>query len=134
MAKKTEGNGVDQFMDSLEGPIKEISEALRTVVRENMPGATELMAHGVPGYSASQSSHDRVVYIYPHSNWVNLGFFFGSDLPDPQKLLTGDGIRMRHVKIRHKNEVTNPAISELIRKAWEKAPGDMERIRKKKRL
>jgi hypothetical protein len=53
---------------------------------------------------------------------VNFGFFFGAGLPDPNKLMMGEGKRLRHVKIRSVDEATNPALSKLISATWEEAP------------
>ena len=36
----------------------------------------------------------------PTSKWVNLGFYQGVGLADPEGLLEGTGAKMRHVKIR----------------------------------
>ncbi len=43
---------------------------------------------------------DGYAYILPHGAWVNLGFFQGAGLADPEGLLTGTGARLRHVKVR----------------------------------
>lgn len=57
-------------------------------------------------------------YILPHSKWVNLGFYKGADLPDPDKLLEGTGAKLRHIKIRSLEECGNPRLVELIRNAF----------------
>jgi hypothetical protein len=49
---------------------------------------------------------------------VNLGFFRGSDLPDPQVLLEGNGRFMRHVKLRHGCEIDASALAMLIDLAY----------------
>ncbi len=58
------------------------------------------------------------VYIMPHSKWVNLGFYKGALLDDPDGLLEGTGAKMRHLKIRSLDECDRPAILELIRRAF----------------
>jgi hypothetical protein len=40
------------------------------------------------------------VYLAPQRDWVNLGFFHATSLPDPAGVLEGTGVRMRHVKVR----------------------------------
>ena len=57
------------------------------------------------------------VYILPHTAWINLGFYKGTDLPDPKGLLEGTGARMRHVKIRTAKEAEQPAVRALIKAA-----------------
>ncbi|MFN6977658.1 MAG: DUF1801 domain-containing protein, partial [Gemmobacter sp.] len=53
-------------------------------------------------------------YMMPHRAHVNLGFFHGVDLPDPDGLLTGTGKRLRHVKITEPAQVATPAIRALL--------------------
>ena len=57
-------------------------------------------------------------YILPHSAWVNLGFYRGSGLPDPEGLLEGTGARMRHVKIRSLDDAQRPALRSLVAAAY----------------
>jgi hypothetical protein len=56
-------------------------------------------------------------YIMPHRRWINLGFYRGAHLPDPDSLLEGSGKNMRHVKIRSQEETGNPSIEALIESA-----------------
>lgn len=58
------------------------------------------------------------VYIIPHRQWINLGFYKGADLDDPTGLLGGTGAKMRHIKLHDTEEAGNPAISELIAAAF----------------
>lgn len=53
-------------------------------------------------------------YTMPHRAHVNLGFFHGVDLPDPEGLLAGTGKRLRHVKITEPAQVARPAIRALM--------------------
>ena len=53
-------------------------------------------------------------YILPHGRWVNLGFYHGVDLPDPEALLEGSGARLRHVKVRSREDVDRAAVRALI--------------------
>lgn len=56
-------------------------------------------------------------YIIPHKNWINLGFYKGAHLSDPDDLLEGTGKNMRHVKIRNLDDISNPATNALIKAA-----------------
>lgn len=123
---------IDTFFNSLPEPNKAICTALRKVILDNMPGTIEIIAHGVPGYTITGKSSDRIVYIAPQNGWVNLGFFFGADIPDPEGLITGEGKRMRHIKITDKKQAASPAIKEIIKQAWAKAPGDIASLKAKK--
>ena len=48
---------------------------------------------------------------------MNLGFYHGAMLPDPDGLLDGTGKRLRHVKIRDVATAKSPAVARLLRAA-----------------
>ena len=56
-------------------------------------------------------------YILPYTDWVNLGFYQGANLPDPEGLLEGTGAKLRHVKVRDIASADTPAIRALIQSA-----------------
>jgi hypothetical protein len=58
-------------------------------------------------------------YLMPFAAWVNLGFYKGTDLPDPEGLLEGTGSKLRHVKIRSLDAAERPAIRALLAAALE---------------
>ena len=49
---------------------------------------------------------------------VNVGFFRGAALPDPSRLLQGDGKYMRHVKLRPGTAVDTSSLEALIAVAY----------------
>jgi len=59
------------------------------------------------------------VYIPPYNHWVNLGFYRGSGLPDPDGLLEGKGMKLRHVKVRDLDGADTPALRALILAAYD---------------
>jgi hypothetical protein len=42
---------------------------------------------------------------------------YGAELPDPAKLLEGSGKLLRHVRITQMDQLSNPALKELIKVA-----------------
>jgi len=129
---------VEEFLFGLSPDVQAITRELVTVTRKRMPGAHEFIYHNAVGYSVSDSPFDRICYIAPQrKGYVNLGFFFGAGLPDPKKLLIGDGKRLRHVKIWHVEEAKNPALAKLIAQTWKEAPESIVKFhatQKKSRL
>ena len=106
--------------------VKPIYQALQSMARKKMPGAYEMLYHNAIGYSLSESPLDRICYIAHQSKgYVNFGFFFGADLPDPTGLIQGEGKRIRHVKVFSIEEAKNPALLKLVEGAWEKAENDI---------
>ena len=43
---------------------------------------------------------EHFCYISAQKDDVNLGFYYGAELPDPEELLQGTGKLLRHVKVR----------------------------------
>ena len=119
---------IEKYIAKLPAGEQGICKKLHAVILVAMPGVHCMIHYGVPGYSYTPSGFDRICYIMPQSSWVNLGFFFGADIPDPRKLLTGTGKRMRHIKIYTAEDAANPAIIPLLKTAWKKAGDDMRRF------
>ena len=57
-------------------------------------------------------------YVNVFTSHVNVGFFQGASLPDPARLLQGEGKRMRHVKLRPGTAVDDAALARLIETAY----------------
>ncbi len=57
-------------------------------------------------------------YVNAFTKHVNVGFFHGADLPDPQGLLEGSGKFMRHVKLGPGRAVDPAALTTLIETAY----------------
>ena len=97
-----------------------ISHMLRDMVRTAMPAAIEVLyaKHNHIGYGLSESMADRIAYICPMKDYVRLGFMFGGEPPDSQRLLAGEGKRLRHVKVWSVKEARNPALKRLVKAAW----------------
>ncbi len=120
---------VDQWLERLPPELQKITRELIDVARKNMPNVQEFIYHDAAGYSVNNSPFDRICYIAPQKKgYVNFGFFFGAGLPDPQKLLTGEGKRLRHVKIRSVDEAKNPALAQLIAATWKEAPKSVAKV------
>lgn len=102
--------------------LQPVAERLRELVIDIDPETVEVVRLGdraaTYGLGPKKMS-EGYVYIMPHKNWVNLGFYRGVDLPDPDRLLEGTGQRLRHVKMRSLAEVDHPGVRELIAAAYD---------------
>ncbi|HRQ40886.1 MAG TPA: DUF1801 domain-containing protein [Chloroflexota bacterium] len=101
---------------------KPILIRLREIIFSIHPQACEVVRLGdraaTYGLGPKKMS-EGYVYILPYTAWVNLGFYRGVDLHDPDGLLEGTGKKLRHVKIRTVAEADNPSIYTLIQAALE---------------
>jgi len=57
-------------------------------------------------------------YVNAFTSHVNVGFFQGAALPDPARLLQGNGKFMRHVKLRPGSPADAASLSSLIETAY----------------
>jgi hypothetical protein len=119
---------VRSFLGALPVAQRDVVERLRSVVLEEMPDVVEIVCHDALGYSPTGSPADRIVYIWPATGHVTLGFFFGSHLDDPRALLEGDGARMRHVKVRSSDTAAAPEIRSLVRSAVRDAESSLAQL------
>ena len=58
-------------------------------------------------------------YIKAFKNSVNFGFWRGIDIDDPNGLLQGTGVKMRHVKLTSLSDVDDAAFSDFVEQAVE---------------
>ena len=75
----------------------------------------ELLADGCPVACVEDAPFGYVNVFTKH---VNVGFFRGAFLSDPNGLLEGTGRQMRHVKLRPGEEVNEAALHTLVREAY----------------
>jgi len=57
-------------------------------------------------------------YVNVFKNHVNVGFFRGAEIDDPEHLLEGTGRFMRHVKLRPERDVMATVLMKLIDAAY----------------
>ena len=109
-------SGVEQVLEMCTPQVRKIVEALRRLVREAAPEATE---RGYTGWRSLMYTHNKMFcYIGPLKDSVNLGFHRGVDLLDTEGLLKGTGKGMRHVKIRSVEDIRADAFSRLVKEAY----------------
>ncbi len=118
---KTAGDGTfDRAMAHASREMKEIATALRTLMADVMPGVTEVawVQQGNAGYGVGpRKMSEQFCYIMPASKHVNLGFYYGASLDDPDALLEGTGKSLRHVKVRSVADAKSAALRKLVQKA-----------------
>lgn len=108
---------VRAWLENLPAEKKLIVEALRKLLEAVAPLARESIYHDALWYGPPDSRYP-IFYITVFQAHVNLGFFYGGSVPDPERLLMGSGKRMRHITIRSVQETENPAITSLLAQAW----------------
>ncbi len=97
--------------------VRRLATRTRALIRDIMPDVVEVpwTRQRVVGYGVGpRKMSEHFCYIAFHRNHVNLGFNYGSELPDPEGLLQGPGKLLRHVKISSPEDLSNPALRRLL--------------------
>lgn len=119
---------VPTWLERLDGRTAPIVAALRQLVDDDVAEVHELVYHGALGYGTSGSGFDRILYVAPQPTRVNLGFFFGGSLDDPEHLLQGTGKRMRHIKITSVEATRTRALRALVGQALADGPAQVAKL------
>lgn len=104
--------------------IQRLALAARKLILEEAPEASEFVyeVYTIANhFTFTERPSDAFVFTTAHTNWVNVGFNFGSVLPDPNGLLRGDGKLIRHIRIAKTADLGAPGVRELVRAAIEEA-------------
>lgn len=110
---------------SFEPEIQEIATALRDLMAKTMPGVTEVpwVKQKIIGYGVGpKKMSEHFCYIAPFKKHVNLGFFYGADLKDPNSLLEGSGKLLRHIKVKKLDQVKAAPLKALVKAASKHLP------------
>lgn len=97
----------------VQAPWKAVMAELRATVMTACPGAEEAIKWGQPVFLCN----GPFAWMKPAKNYVNFGFWRGTELEDPDGILEGTGGRMRHVKVRDPENVPVAKIDALVRQA-----------------
>jgi hypothetical protein len=117
MQSDTRLGTVDDVLGPIDEPLAVIAKALRTLILEVDPDATEQPRPGDRSLSygvGTRKMIDGYAYVMPHAQHVKLGFYEGAHLLDPARLLEGTGKGLRHVKVRSLADVHRPELRGLI--------------------
>ena len=97
-----------------------VLKGIRALVKQAHPEAVETARLGdravTWGFGPAKMK-EGYVYALPYASHVNLGFYDGAALPDPENRLEGAGKNLRHVKIKAEPDLAAPAIRNLIEAA-----------------
>jgi len=66
------------------------------------------------GYAWADKASASLVSIAAYPRWVTLFFLYGKDLPDPDGLLEGDGVRVRSIRLDSPDDLDRPAVRRLL--------------------
>ena len=105
---------VDEWFED-RGELGAIARRWFEVMRNQGDDVRELLHDRHPTACVGQIAFG---YVNAFTSHVSVGFFQGTELPDPNYLLQGAGRFMRHVKIRSETRLAEESLAALIQAAY----------------
>lgn len=111
----------ETILSQYEGEVASLGARLRKFLLKQLPDIIEQpdAKANLIGYSYGPGYKDLICTILMSKKGVKLGFYKGSELPDPHHLLTGSGKVHKYVEIDSAQDVHNPALLALLKQAAE---------------
>jgi len=109
-----------RFLEAYDRPIADLALALREIILEEAPSASESIYQVYTvaiWFGFSTKMKDMFCYIATNAGHVNLGFPRGAAMPDPNRVLEGAGKAMRHIKFRSDRDLERPFVRRYIQSA-----------------
>ena len=106
---------IDTWMKDRAGELGDIAQQWFEVMRKCGDEVRELVHDGCPVACLGDAPFG---YVNVFTSHVNVGFFHGASLPDPARMLQGNGKFMRHVKLKPGTAVDATALRRLIEASW----------------
>ena len=97
------------------GELGAIAQRWFEVMRDCGDDVREVLHDGHPTACVGDAAF---AYVNAFKAHVNVGFFHGAEIADPDRLLEGTGRCMRHVKLRPDREVDGAALMKLVETAY----------------
>ena len=115
-----------------------LTKAVLTKVRERLPGSVEMVYDKknalVIGFCSAERGASVINSIAVYSKWINLYFFEGDTLPDPDGLLQGSGSMVRSIRVTDAAELDRPAVRALMAAARQCAEPPLDPKAKRKAI
>ncbi len=106
---------VNTWLDDHTGDLGDLARRWFGVLRQGGDDVREILHDGHPTACVHRAAF---AYVNAFTAHVNVGFFHGAELADPDGLLQGSGKFMRHVKLRPGEPIDAGALTRLIETAY----------------
>lgn len=106
---------VEAWMREHAGRLGTIAQRWFEVMRGCGGDVRELLHDGHPTACVKEAAF---AYVNAFTNHVNVGFFGGAEIDDPEGMLEGSGKFMRHVKLRPDCNINEAALKKIIETAY----------------
>jgi hypothetical protein len=132
---KSDTTDLQKFLEPYPDHVKELALWLRDFIWDLYPNTNELIYDNYNAVAFGWSPTGRLghtfcsVAVLP--KYVHLGFYWGTQISDPEKMLLGKGNQYRYLVIREKTDLPKVYIRKLIKEAF---LNSMEKVKDKKEI
>lgn len=107
---------IDDLLKAHTPEVQRMVSVLRELVKAAVP---ELEEEGKRGWgNILYKAGEVICAISPHKNHVNVNFYKGTSLSDPDHLLEGDGKALRHIKLRSVEDFPREPLTRMIQESY----------------
>ena len=128
---------LEKFLSIFPQPSQEIVFWLREFVWKLYPDCNELIYDNYNALAFGWSPTDRLghtfcsIAIGRTSHNIHFGFYWGSQISDPKKMLLGQGNQYRYILVKGKKEFPKAYIKTLLAEAYSNS---LARVKDKKQM
>ncbi len=115
---------LEKFLTPFSGEVKEIVWWLREFVWNLYPDCNELIYDNYNALAFGWSPSDKVgdtfcsIAVGRTTMNIHFGFYWGSKIADPRKILLGQGNQYRYILVKNKKDFPQIYIKKLVKEAY----------------
>ena len=135
---KEDIKGLTKFLEQFPAETKELALWLREFVWDQYPKTNELIYDNYNALAFGWSPTDKVGHTFcsiavgrTGKHNVHFGFYWGSEIADPEKILLGNGNQYRYILVKSKEDFPKAYIKKLVKEAY---ANSLAKVKDKKQL
>jgi Domain of unknown function (DU1801) len=113
------------FIAKFSDPVASLVPAILAAMRKRYPTAIEMVYDNYNalaiGFSPTERPSEAIFSIAVFPKWVSLFFLQAKGLPDPDKILQGNGKRVRHIRLPSAATLDQMSVKTMMREATARA-------------
>ncbi len=108
-------SALDEYLQKVSDEQEMVIKELHNLITENLP----FLQYSIKWGALTYHNGSNIFSLVSHNNHINLQFFTGATLTDPENILEGTGKRMRHIKIKNFSDIDTDYLPSLLKEAAE---------------
>ena len=119
---KEDNTDLLKFLKPYADEVQELALWLRDFAWDLYPGCNELIYDSYNavafGWSTTDKLGDSFCSVAVMPKYCHFGFFWGTQIKDPEKMLLGKGNQYRYIKVLNKEDFPKAYIKKLLKDAY----------------